>query len=214
MLQLISAYRAFVLFLGKKTPSINQEEFAKMAIATPPPPHQHKAAPYPTANSKMPKQTHDRTSFSSIKENDDGVAQSFTTSKISSYLRAEDEEAISDGLVPPPSMTNPQSALHGVVCPCNGFRGWKAISIKGKVASKSFSDLRALVNRFDWDVKRDVGVPVAARREDGRCGAGGSPLETLPMELLGTSISLSYSSEQILGNLSGATGTYLVNLIT
>ena len=172
-----------------------------MAIATPTSPR--KAAPYPATNnfdikdsSKMHKQTNDRvdrTSFSSIKESDDGVAQNFTTTKTSSYLRAEDEEAISDGLVTPPErsglMTNPQSALHGVVCPCNGFRGWKAISIRGKVASKSFGDLRALRNRFDWDVGKDVGVPMVARREDGRFGAGRSPLEMLPMELLGTSIS-------------------------
>ncbi|TVY27173.1 F-box protein [Lachnellula hyalina] len=156
-----------------------------MAIATP---HQHKAAFYPTTNIKMVKQTHDRTSFSSIKESDDGIAQSFTTSKTSSYLRAEDEEVISDGLITPPTMTNPQSALHGVVCPCNGFRGWKAISLRGKVASKSSGDLKALRNNFDWDVKRDVRAPVAARREDGRCEAGKSPLETLPMELLGSII--------------------------
>jgi hypothetical protein len=137
----------------------------------------------------------DRTSFSSIKESDDGVAQSFTTTKTSSYLRAEDEEAISDGLVTPPMerpglMTNPHSALHGFVCPCDGFRGWKAIGIRGKVASKSFGDLRALGNRFDWDVKKDVGMPSVAKEEDGRYAAGQSPLEMLPMELLGESISI------------------------
>ena len=182
-----------------------------MAIATP---HQHKAAFYPTTNIKMVKQTHDRTSFSSIKESDDGIAQSFTTSKTSSYLRAEDEEVISDGLITPPTMTNPQSALHGVVCPCNGFRGWKAISLRGKVASKSSGDLKALRNNFDWDVKRDVRAPVAARREDGRCEAGKSPLETLPMELLGTSISISCSSEHILGRLFQGDSNISCQLVT
>jgi hypothetical protein len=127
----------------------------------------------------------DRTSFSSIKESDSGIAQSFTTSKTSSYLRAENEEAVADGLVTPPSgpLTNPGSALHGFVCPCEGFRGWKAISIRGKIASKSFGDLRALGKGFDWDVKESK---VARKRVEGRSEAGKSKLEMLPMELLGT----------------------------
>ncbi|KAF4634627.1 hypothetical protein G7Y89_g3482 [Cudoniella acicularis] len=68
----------------------------------------------------------DRTSFSSIKENNSGVAQSFTTTKTSSYLNkrfnleSQDEEAIDDGLVTPPEgmsglITNPHNVLHGFV---------------------------------------------------------------------------------------------------
>lgn len=127
----------------------------------------------------------DRTSFSSIKESPSGIAQSFTTSKTSSYLRPEDEEAVADGLVTPPSgpMTNPGSALHGFVCPCEGFRGWKAISIRGKVASKSFGDLRQLGKGFDWEVKSGGGE--VRKRVEGRAEAGQSRLEKLPMELLG-----------------------------
>jgi hypothetical protein len=121
----------------------------------------------------------DRTSFSSIKENNTGVAQSFTDSKTSSYLRHEytlngSEDAILDdasssgsvtpvlerkpGLESQIAMLNPQSALHGFVCPCDGFRGWKAISIGGRTASKSFSDLRALSMRWEWDSKVKVRV--------------------------------------------------------
>ncbi|TVY56579.1 F-box protein, partial [Lachnellula suecica] len=171
-----------------------------MAIPT----HTHhrarKAAPHPTPlaiqdkNNIMQKNVLttdrvDRTSFSSIKESDSGVAQSFTTSKTSSYLRAEnaDEEAIADGMVTPPVAAglNP-SPLQGMVCPCDGFKGWKAITIRGKVASKSFGDLRTLRNGFDWD---GVGVKQEkVKREKGRCEAGKSPLEALPMELLGSII--------------------------
>jgi hypothetical protein len=75
----------------------------------------------------------DRTSFSSIKESNSGVAQSFTDSKTSSYLRHEllSEEAILDdtssGSRTPEEgatgaqrlgggmLTNPQSLLHGFV---------------------------------------------------------------------------------------------------
>jgi hypothetical protein len=96
----------------------------------------------------------------------------------------EDEEAVADGLVTPPSgpMTNPGSALHGFVCPCEGFRGWKAISIRGKVASKSFGDLRTLGKGFDWDVKESK---VVRKKVEGRSEAGKSKLEMLPIELLG-----------------------------
>lgn len=174
-----------------------------MAIATPPnfaSEHlRRKAAPYHTSSNNFDssltmsphKQTADRvdrTSFSSIKESDDGVAQSFTTTKTSSYLsRPEDEEAISDGLPTPPIeisglLTNPQSALLGFVCPCNGFKGWKAISIRGKVASKSSGDLRSLSKGFDWEIRRDV--EVAKKKDEGSYEAGQAPFELLPMELL------------------------------
>jgi hypothetical protein len=155
----------------------------------------------------------DRTSFSSIKENNTGVAQSFTDSKTSSYLRNEfdlngSEDAIVDDTNSPGSITplverkpgmetgvmmlNPQSALHGFVCPCDGFLGWKGISIGGKTASKSFGDLRGLAMRWDWDSKskekaKNVGPDgrSGVKKVDGRYPAGESPFEKLPTELLG-----------------------------
>lgn len=126
----------------------------------------------------------DRTSFSSIKESDSGVAQSFTTTRTSSYLSKsglEDEVAVDfDGQG---SLTNPQSQLHGWVCPCEGFRGWKGISLRGKVVSRSHGDLRKLgrMERFDWDVKKDEGVEM--EMVEGK-RAGDSPMELLPVELL------------------------------
>lgn len=153
----------------------------------------------------------DRTSFSSTKESDTGVAQSFTDSKTSSYLRweigpSESEEAIDDavsvnsGLTTPvekipeeSTMLNPQSTLHGLVCPCDSFRGWKNISIGGKVASKSFGDLRRLAMRWDWEandvVSKKAAVPLIStstvKKVDGTFLPGQSPFERLPMELLG-----------------------------
>jgi hypothetical protein len=46
-------------------------------------------------------------------------------------------------------ITNPHSMLYGFVCPCYSFKGWKGISIKGRIASKSFGDLKGLGMRYD-----------------------------------------------------------------
>jgi hypothetical protein len=164
-------------------------------------------------HSKIPPTTDrvDRTSFSSIKESHSGgVAQTFTDSKTSSYLRysfssAEvDEDAILDdgsssGSKTPPErrevakgmITNPHSMLHGFVCPCDSFKGWKGISIKGRVASKSYGDLKGLGMRYDWETRGgdQMGVDGAVTKQvvriKGRYPPGRSPLEMLPMELLG-----------------------------
>ena len=91
-------------------------------------------------------------------------------------------------------MLNPQSTLHGLVCPCDGFKGWKSISVGGKIASRSFGDLNRLRMRWDWettatskmekmDLDGTVEVP-AAKVDEGRYPAGRSPFERLPMELL------------------------------
>ena len=153
----------------------------------------------------------DRTSFSSIKESNSGGAQSFTDSKTSSYLRNEyrstsDEVAIDDsdsGSATPiqqrreemAGVLNPQSTLHGLVCPCDGFKGWKSISVGGKIASKSFGDLHKLRMRWDWDTttvkpkeeKMDLDVLLekqVMKVEEGKYASGHSAFELLPMELL------------------------------
>ncbi|KAH6673156.1 hypothetical protein B0J14DRAFT_617827 [Halenospora varia] len=132
----------------------------------------------------------DRTSFSSIKESNSGVAQSFTTTKTSSYLNqrfdgSHDEEAIEDA--------HP-TVLHGLVCPCDSFKGWKGIDLgpKMRTKSKSFGDLKALGHRFAWDSHTDVGmkdVPkVESKKVRGQYPPGEAPIEKLPMELLGSII--------------------------
>ncbi|KAG4428422.1 hypothetical protein IFR05_016094 [Cadophora sp. M221] len=161
--------------------------------------------PYMPEKKTMPPTTDsvDRASFSSTKESHmGGIAQTFTESKTSSYLRNEypqDEDAIIDdsssGSRTPPELlrtdsgrgmlTNPHSSLHGFVCPCDGFKGWKAISVRGRIASKSSGDLKGLA-RWDWD--SDVQMTGLKVKEKGRYAAGKSPLELLPMELLGAVI--------------------------
>lgn len=153
----------------------------------------------------------DRTSFSSIKESNSGIAQSFTTSKTSSYLRnqystdnIDDEDAIIDesssGARTPKAelthtsgmLTNPHSLLQPLLCPCESFKGWKGITLSGRIASKSFGDLKALGSRWEWTSPRakadspDVDVEEAQEVTliDGNFPAGKSPLELLPMELL------------------------------
>lgn len=144
----------------------------------------------------------DRSSFSSVKENA-GVVQSFTASKTSSYLRnkyeySPTEEAVEDspsvGSVTPPSedlpspLTNPHSILHGYVCPCSNFKGWKSISVAGKVASKSSSDLRSMRSWESWGTQAWT-TPMPAKEirklKPGQNLPGRSPLESLPMEILG-----------------------------
>ena len=161
----------------------------------------------------------DRTSFSSVKETNTGIAQSFTDSKTSSYLRnvisanggdaAHDEaiyeDSLSSGSITPLDSDKDSgveidrkfggltaSRLKGFVCPCDGFRGWKGISVKGKIASKSYGDLQALGN-WNWEVKEDETEEERAKGveeevESGKDEAGNSPLERLPVELLGKSI--------------------------
>lgn len=156
----------------------------------------------------------DRNSFSSVKESHtSGIAQNFTDSKTSSYLRNSitsftgEEDAILDdssstGVQTPEEkvrgvkkglMTNPASRLHGAVCPCDGFMGWKGIGIKGRMASKSFGDLKGLGNRWEWETNGgDVVMGATASKvkiQKGRCVPGRSQFESLPMELLGKLIS-------------------------
>ena len=199
----------------------------------------HKLAPFPLKAShdtkpnivmktgnKIPPTTDrvDRTSFSSIKESHSGgVAQTFTDSKTSSYLRHQstndkegflDEDAILDDASssgtktpdPKPGMlTNPHSMLHGVVCPCDSFKGWKGITLKGRMASKSYGDLKGLGMRYDWETRGEqMDIDVTEQKiakVKGVYPAGQSPIERLPMELLGKfSISASIFQEILSGD--------------
>jgi hypothetical protein len=143
----------------------------------------------------------DRVSFSSVKENSNtSVTQSFTVSKTSSYLHhqfqyadTEAEEAIFED-APSSGVTTPENGVtgRGFACPCDGFGGWKQTSIRGKIASKSFRDLKNL--EMDWDWESKMGKKDAekmgsvVRKEEQRYAPGMSPLEELPMELLSSII--------------------------
>lgn len=129
-----------------------------------------------------------RSSFSSVRENDDGVAQTFTRSKISSYTDVPEEvfdESPSNELPQPTfqaPLTQPQSKLHGFWYPAEGFKGWKEIPIKGKPASRSCEDLHKL--HMTWD------TPAPEVKSEDVYPLSSAPLERLPSEVLGAIIDL------------------------
>ncbi|RYP74473.1 hypothetical protein DL771_002947 [Monosporascus sp. 5C6A] len=139
-----------------------------------------------------------RSSFSSVRENDSDLAQAFTSTKVSSYAR-HSEEAVEDQPSPPtemsttvtqflPPVTQPHSRLHGCWLPAvaaDGFRGWKQIDVKGKIASKSYGDLQAL--RVVWS---PPATPPSRPKDSGRAAPGQAPIERLPLELLNPIIDL------------------------
>lgn len=134
-----------------------------------------------------------RSSFSSIRENDSDLAQSFSYSRISSYINLQNEQAIDDTPSPSPSppamatmvqteflppLTRPNSKLHGYWYPPDSFKGWKQINVRGKLASKSFGDLQSL--NLTW---KD-GITRKQTKRDGVYAPGTAPIERLPVELL------------------------------
>ncbi|KAF4893526.1 F-box protein [Colletotrichum fructicola] len=140
-----------------------------------------------------------RSSFSSIRENDSDLAQTFTSSKVSSYAQKANDAVVFDSssnspspLASPsldmgevqflPPVTHPNSRLHGGWYPANSFKGWKQIDVKGKTASRSFSDLQAL--RMSWSTP-----PASPKVKDKHVG-GRAPMERLPLEILGSIIEL------------------------
>lgn len=135
-----------------------------------------------------------RSSFSSVRENDDGLAQTFTRSKISSYTQGTEEvfdESPSPSVeIAQPSfqapLTQPHSRLHGFWFPADNFRGWKQIPIKGKAASRSCEDLHKL--SMTWSSPAPA-APVK-KVSHPTYQTGTSPLERLPSEVLGKSTQL------------------------
>lgn len=140
-----------------------------------------------------------RSSFSSVRENDSELAQTFTSTKVSSYSRLA-EDAVED--LPPPSpdmatmtkqfrapLTQPQSRLHGHWLPAvaaDGFQGWKQIDVRGRQASRSFGDLQAL--KIVWSTPP---TPTKTKRP-GRPAPGQAAIERLPLELLGEFSNITY----------------------
>ncbi|SPO05677.1 related to Leucine Rich Repeat domain protein [Cephalotrichum gorgonifer] len=148
-----------------------------------------------------------RGSFSSVRENDSGLAQSFTSTKVSSYAEAY-EDAVDDTADIPMAgvefltpMTRPHSKLLGTWYPHGTFdgRGWKEIRVKGRYASKSFSDLQALHRLTALPPSLpSVETPEEAPNTQ-KGGSGPSPLsalERLPAEILTSIISLLFVETQ------------------
>lgn len=143
-----------------------------------------------------PKNANGRSSFSSTREDDTDLAQAFTSSKVSSYITQQDEEQAVDELPTPPAeipllgnmvqhadffppVTRPDSRLHGNWFPADNFKGWKQINVRGRLASRSYSDLSSL--SLAWTTQD---APVVKRRRPSGNLPGDAPIERLPLELL------------------------------
>ncbi|KAG5984203.1 hypothetical protein E4U55_005743 [Claviceps digitariae] len=139
-----------------------------------------------------PSDSGSRSSFSSVRENDDGLAQTFTRSKVSSYIEApedvfdESPTAEIGQLSFQAPLTQPHSKLHGFWFPPDSFKGWKEIPLKGKAASRSYEDLRRL--SMTWESPPASPPPMG--KPAGVYGIGNSPLERLPSEVLSSIIDL------------------------
>ncbi|KXJ86682.1 hypothetical protein Micbo1qcDRAFT_125745 [Microdochium bolleyi] len=84
-------------------------------------------------------------------------------------------------------LTQPHSRLHGCWVPAvaaDSFQGWKAIDVKGKLASRSFGDLQSL--KVVWSAPSTPKKP----RSPGRPAPGSAPIERLPIEVLGPIIEM------------------------
>jgi hypothetical protein len=131
-----------------------------------------------------------RSSFSSVRENDDGLAQTFTRSKVSSYTQGTEEvfdESPSAEITQPTfqaPLTQPHSKLHSFLVPADSFRGWKQIPLKGRKASRSVEDLHKMA--MEWSPPQTP----APEKKSSSHALGASPLERLPTEILGSIIDL------------------------
>ncbi|PYH96449.1 leucine rich repeat domain protein [Aspergillus ellipticus CBS 707.79] len=154
----------------------------------------------PACSSQNSRSSSRRESFGSIKEDVDGIAQSF----VDTHIDQSPQE---------PPKRNPTEMQPDFCCPCGGFLGWKQIRLGGKSLSKSYSDLRGLGNMqargWAWDntpqavsspakalpVEEEAAEVVEELKEEElvveqKPAAGTSPLERLPPEVLDYLISM------------------------
>lgn len=141
---------------------------------------------------ETPTNVNGRSSFSSTREDDTDLAQAFTSSKVSSYIHQQQEQAVDEPRPLPslgtmvqqadffPPVTRPDSRLHGNWFPAENFKGWKQINVKGRFASRSFSDLSSLNLAWATHV-----VPAVKKRRPSGNLPGDAPIERLPLEILG-----------------------------
>lgn len=128
-----------------------------------------------------------RSSFGSIKEDIDGIAQSFVDTHI-------DQSPI-EQTKPTSTFTIDMQHTPDFCCPCGGFLGWKQIRIGGKSLSKSYGDLRALgsMHTRGWAWENNpvaISPPVkTVRLKSQKPAPGSSRLERLPPEVLDQIIS-------------------------
>lgn len=126
-------------------------------------------------------------SFSSIRESSSDLAQTFTHTKVSSYIADTNEVAVEDESPEPgnmvdvqyfPAISHRESNLSGNWFPADSFKGWKQINVKGKLASKSFGDLQTLDGAWNK-------APLVLKKDGPKARTpGDAPIEKLPIEIL------------------------------
>ncbi|KAE8144827.1 hypothetical protein BDV25DRAFT_165970 [Aspergillus avenaceus] len=127
-----------------------------------------------------------RPSVGSIKEDVDGIAQSFVDTHVDQPAQE-----------PPKASPVEMQQTPDFCCPCGGFLGWKQIRLGGKSLSRSYSDLRALGNMhargWAWEsTPPPVKNPPPTKTlqvEPSKPPPGTSRLEKLPPEVLDQIIS-------------------------
>ncbi|BCS01109.1 Leucine Rich Repeat domain protein [Aspergillus luchuensis] len=155
------------------------------------------ASPHPSTCSSQNSRSSSRRreSFGSIKEDVDGIAQSF----VDTHIEQSPQET---------TKRSPIEMQPDFCCPCGGFLGWKQIRLGGKSLSRSYSDLRSLGNLhargWAWDTpdvappskpapveEQKLQVPEVKEVEvEQKPPAGTSALERLPPEVLDHLISM------------------------
>ncbi|KAF9888030.1 hypothetical protein FE257_009420 [Aspergillus nanangensis] len=150
--------------------------------------HTRTSSPHSSSNCSSPdgsRSNSRRPSIGSIKEDIDGIAQSF----VDTHIDQSPKE---------PSKPNPFEMQHPpeFCCPCGGFLGWKQIRLGGRGLSRSYSDLRALGNMHGrgWAWESTPTATPAPKTlqvmEEQKPVPGTSALEKLPPEVLDQIISL------------------------
>ncbi|KAI9816119.1 MAG: hypothetical protein M1832_005126 [Thelocarpon impressellum] len=131
----------------------------------------------------------ERTSFSSVKEDDCGGPQSFLDSSASSSRPTAggggaDDHDTADAMATTVAIQTPSFCY-----PCGRFKGWKDIRLRGRGMSKSSGDLRLLggdkLQGWEWEKspeRLDAAVPDRPVAQP--YSPGQSPLERLPVEIL------------------------------
>ncbi|KAL2866538.1 Leucine Rich Repeat domain protein [Aspergillus lucknowensis] len=153
---------------------------------TSPAAHSRNSSPHSTcSSSNRSKASSRRESFGSIKEDVDGIAQSFVDTHVDHQFHKERLK---------PDQLDMQHTPE-FCCPCGGFLGWKQIRLGGKSLSKSYSDLRALGNAgtrgWAWEPTPTNATPASTtpKPSEKRSEPGSSLLEKLPPEILDQIIS-------------------------
>lgn len=125
-------------------------------------------------------------SFGFVKEDVEGIAQSFLDTATTTRAKegSEDNTSVVDMMAAVDQMPD-------FCCPCGGFMGWKQIRLRGRKMSKSYSDLSLLGQRSSsmgwmWDTAstRPTIKQVYMEVEETQPGL---TIEDLPIEVLGKS---------------------------